>query len=64
MKNHNNLIHSFDGVDHYNNRGLTKLEYFAALAMQGLITSGQTDPNNIPTLAKHYAIETLKELEK
>jgi hypothetical protein len=64
MKNHNDLIHSFDGPDNYNNKGLTKLEYFTALAMQGLITYGQVDPASIPTLAKHYAIEVLKELEK
>jgi hypothetical protein len=35
----NSLIHSFDGTEAKNYGGLTKREYFAAMAMQGLLSS-------------------------
>ncbi len=43
------LIHSFDGEELYNNSGLTKREYFAAMALQGICTpciAGSHNANN------------------
>jgi hypothetical protein len=39
MDNGKNLIHSFQGETIENFNGLTKREYFAALAMQGLLSN-------------------------
>jgi hypothetical protein len=39
MENGENLIHSFQGETIENFNGLTKREYFAALAMQGLLSN-------------------------
>lgn len=53
--------------------GLTKLEYFSALAMQGLLSSTQSDisffhecdiNNTIAVLAKNHAKALIAELEK
>lgn len=42
----NDLIHSYEGEKSANFRGLTKLEYFAGLAMQGLLaTNGSHFPD-------------------
>lgn len=43
-------------------QGLTKREYFAAKAMQAMVTS--TSPEETASLAVHYADELLKALEK
>ena len=39
----NDLIHSYEGEKSANFRGLTKLEYFAGLAMQGDTASIDSD---------------------
>lgn len=41
MGNSNNLIHSFNHTEHVegNFKGLTKREYFAAIAMQGILAN-------------------------
>lgn len=47
--------------------GLTKLEYFAAMAMQGILTSRDTNPNlheAIATLSIRLADELLKQLDQ
>lgn len=43
--------------------GLTKREYFAAMAMQGMLAN-QYDPDLLPVRALKYADALLKELEK
>ncbi len=43
MKNGENLIHSFEGPSEVNFNGLTKREYFAGLAMQGLLANSNID---------------------
>lgn len=42
--------------------GLTKREYFAGLAMQGLCANG-TDPEDLAKISVEYADALLKELE-
>lgn len=49
------------------NHGLTKLEYFTAMAMQGLIIQGKFSPadrNKLASVAIDFALETLEELEE
>jgi hypothetical protein len=49
MTKGSSLIHSFDGEDFFNKNGLTKREYFAAMAMQGICTpciAGSHNANN------------------
>lgn len=57
---------TFDGNGHY--VGLTKLEYFAAIAMQGLCVSdfvnGNYNETEIAEFAVRQAKELLKQLEK
>lgn len=77
MKNAEQLIHSFAGTDHNsgNFEGLTKREYFAGLAMQGLLTRvpnrhggevdlGQLEIERIVVESKLMADALLAELEK
>jgi hypothetical protein len=74
MENGKNLIHSFNDSDGIigNFKGLTKREYFAGLAMQGMLSSRDwtQEPFNEGTasLTSKFAIEIadelLKQLEK
>ena len=46
--------------------GLTKMEHFAGLAMQGLISAGgngMPESDKLAVLARRYAEDLLKELE-
>lgn len=56
-----------DGNSHVNESGLTKREYFAAMAMQGLCTNPRTEytpMNEFAELAVKYADALLTELSK
>lgn len=55
-----------DGENRYIQTGLTKREYFAGLAMQGLLLdySSFKRPTVIPELAVAYTDKLLEELEK
>lgn len=77
MENGKNLIHSFNHVENCegNFNGLTKREYFAALAMQGLLSNqtvnqilcGNNDmsvPDLIAEYSVNYAEALLVELSK
>jgi hypothetical protein len=44
--------------------GMTKLEYFAGLAMQGILAEGNLHGREVVTNALWYAHEMLAELEK
>ncbi|MBD2568352.1 hypothetical protein [Anabaena lutea] len=44
--------------------GLTKREYFAAMAMQGLIIQNEYFPHSIPTKAVELANELIKALNE
>ena len=59
-----NPIFNADGVPNF---GLTKREYFAGLAMQGLLSNPcQIDTTNFEWIAEHavgYADELLKQLD-
>lgn len=44
--------------------GLTKREYFTAMAMQGMITSNTVNFFNLPSSAVKMADDVLDELEK
>jgi hypothetical protein len=46
------------------NMGLTKLEYFAGLAMQGVLAEGVTSVSMVVPSAIGYAKSLLAELEK
>lgn len=51
-------------TDPYDEEGLTKREYFAVMAMQGLLARPQVGMDDIPTAAVRYAdalIEALNE---
>jgi hypothetical protein len=48
----------------YSSEGLTKREYFAGLAMQGLISGNATHFSDIPEKSIMFADEMLAELEK
>ena len=48
----------------YGNPGLTKLELFAAMAMQGLITNTNLTPANMSIIACDWAEALINELEK
>ena len=74
VKNGENIIHSFNSTDYSqgNFEGLTKREYFAGLAMQGLISSFTEKASNgswgleikeTIIVAIEYADELLKQLE-
>ena len=70
MKNADELIHSFPATDivQGNYEGLTKREYFAGLAMQGLIANAPNGHLNNSyegcSLAAQWADQLLEELEK
>jgi hypothetical protein len=69
MENGKNLIHSFNASDGLfgNFKGLTKREYFAGLAMQGLLANPNTGcecAEKIAELAVNRSDELLKQLEK
>jgi hypothetical protein len=70
MENGKNLIHSFNASDGLfgNFKGLTKREYFAGLAMQGLLSSRDWnyEPFNedTPCWTSKFAIEIADELLK
>jgi hypothetical protein len=69
MENGNNLIHSFNNDEYSegNFKGLTKREYFAGLAMQGMVTQAQSwnyQLDLIANAAVKMADALLKELEK
>ena len=66
----NDLIHSYEGEKSANFRGLTKLEYFAGLAMQGLLSNqGSWSPSEEiiqrqVSEAKQYAYALIKALNE
>ena len=67
MENGKNLIHSFNNSEHSqgNFNGLTKREYFAGLAMQGLLANPDLYVNmKIGQEAVLLADELLAELAK
>jgi hypothetical protein len=51
-------------MDHSHYWGLTKREYFAGLAMQGMISSGNFSDTEIPFVAVQYANRILEELNE
>lgn len=51
-------------IDFKNHNGLTKREYFAAMAMQGSITRGRDNQDDIAKWAVEYSEALLAELEK
>lgn len=55
-------IHASDALKHYTS-GLTKREYFAALAMQGAITR-YSNTGDIARIAIKCADELLKQLDQ
>lgn len=59
----NNIVSALDN-DYNVNSGLTKREYFAAMAMQGLLSNhiAITEPIVIANKAIKYADELLKQL--
>ena len=69
VKNGENIIHSFNSTDYSqgNFEGLTKREYFAGLAMQGLCANSILVSHhafeNLTKEAIMYADELLKQLE-
>ena len=77
VKNGENMIHSFNSTDYSqgNFEGLTKREYFAGLAMQGLISNPNIkrptpsyiddgkEYSDFSKVAIEYADELLKQLE-
>jgi hypothetical protein len=77
MENGKKLIHSFNSTDYSQGHfeGLTKREYFAGLAMQGILANetvrsilsgnnGMQVPNLIAEYSLQYADELLKQLDK
>ncbi len=44
--------------------GLTKREYFAAMAMQGMIASGKINIDHIPNLSVFYSDALIEALNK
>lgn len=72
MKNGDNLIHSFNNTTDTegNFKGLTKREYFAAMAMQGLLSANSIYGSRINTYkmlsedAIAHADELLTQLEQ
>lgn len=48
----------------YGSSGLTKREYFAAMAIQGMLAAGMVDPPYLSGLSIRYADALLAELEK
>lgn len=58
------LVHTHSGEVQEYSKGLTKLEYFAGLAMQGVLAEGITSSSMVAPLAIGYAKSLLKELEK
>lgn len=56
--NPNDLIHSFrcDKHDNFNLAGLTKREYFAAMALQGIMSSNECGVGHIPETASEWAV--------
>jgi len=62
MTNGEDMIHSFNGsgTNEANFKGLTKREYFAAMAMQGLLSNvnGGTTEQNVKTFSP-YGISKL-----
>ncbi len=56
-----NLVFDDGEIQHH---GLTKREYFAAMAMQGLISGNGTHFSDIPEKSVEFADALLAELEK
>jgi hypothetical protein len=52
-----------DNDNYLDQNGLTKREYFAVIAMQGILASGKFGKLFTTSLAVQYADELLKELE-
>ena len=69
MEKGNQLIHSFNHSEGYqgNFDGLTKREYFAGLAMQGLLSRNikmfEPSPEELCLLSVKFSDELLKQLE-
>ena len=66
MKNADQTITpmSENEMNHSHYWGLTKREYFAGLAMQGMIASGNFSKTEIPFVAVMYANNILEELDE
>jgi hypothetical protein len=68
MENGNNLIHSFNSTDYSqgNFHGLTKREYFAAMAMQAYVNNyyGEEDETMQAIRSVKMADALLAELDK
>lgn len=65
MTNPNDLIHSYEGSTTGNFRGLTKLEIFSAMALQGLLSRGGSyfpDTQNTGELAAIASVKYAKAL--
>ena len=54
--NPEHLIHSFSDSDTYNVNGLTKREYFAAVALQGILANPESY-SSAPTQIAKYAVD-------
>ena len=55
---------AIDGNNSHFEAGLTKREYFAAIAMQGILSTGSGHEKQIAEAAVIYADALLSELEK
>lgn len=68
MTNGDDLIHSFNDTSEGQGffRGLKKREYFAAMAMQGILASNRTQKTetSLSKLAVYYADELIKALNE
>lgn len=64
MENGKQPITALNYNESYSFEGLTKREYFAALAMQGLLAGNAVFQSDIPDYAVRLANKMLAELEK
>lgn len=66
MENQNKPAYPVHGIHENLEHGLTKLEHFAGLAMQGLLANPNIilSPQKIADIALQYAEELLNQLNK
>ncbi len=67
MTNANDYISPIEIVGEHFYGGLTKREYFAAMAMQGLIANGWTSPDHVDEQSKRAVLSAdalINELNK
>jgi hypothetical protein len=65
MSKQHNPIHPVERYNDHDFTGLTKREYFAAMAMQGILSSSaDRGESYVATQSVKFADELLKQLEK